>query len=313
MAITELADSRIPARRSQAPAHSLPHSGCARRPRLSGVGIRLYTQLSSSLFTKPSIKIEGFVLYIPGNNYVIEITPYIAPIVKRLAINTPIPMAGRAVFNLMSKMAAMSAPVHAPIPGNGIGIATNNINPINTPRRRRVPFDFAFSSNLSAILPRRLLIFRIKSKILRMNMIINGTGRTFPIMHMIELMGIDSPIAKTPSGIVVLGPPMPGISEIINTIKHLPRYESPNMFCKNPCTASANYQTSGNRSVFSESVSLVSYASAQFDYTVAQRGSILEFEQLRGGSHFLFQPFYLFFQFTLCKLDASGNHRTFSL
>jgi hypothetical protein len=53
-------------------------------------------------------------------------------------------------------------------------------------------------------------------------------------------MGIGKPSAKTPSGIVVLGPPTPGISEIMNTIKHRPRNDDPNIPSKNVCIDSTN-------------------------------------------------------------------------
>jgi hypothetical protein len=66
-----------------------------------------------------------------------------------------------------------------------------------------------------------------------MKIIINGTGIMFPIIHMIALTGAGNPSAKTPSGIVVLGPPIPGINDSTNIIKHLPRYDDPNIPSRN--------------------------------------------------------------------------------
>jgi len=155
--------------------------------------------------------------------------PYATVIDITQVISTPILIAAMAVFSLISNIAAISAPVHAPIPGNGSGIATKSNKPINTPRRSLTPLDFAFSSNLSANLPNVLLIFRIHANILRINKMINGTGKILPIKHVAALSITGNPSANTPIWIVVIGFPTPGKTDIMKMIMHRPGVVVPNI------------------------------------------------------------------------------------
>jgi len=137
------------------------------------------------------------------------------------AISTPRQMAGNALFNLMLNIAAISDPVHAPIAGNGKGIATKSISPKNKPLCSRSPIDLALFSYLSASLPRRMLFVLIQAKILRIKIIINGDGAIFPTIAAVAF-GIAGRPSIAPIGIATLGPPIAGINDNRNITAHRP-------------------------------------------------------------------------------------------
>ena len=162
--------------------------------------------------------------------------PNVATATKMEEIIEPAEIASTAVLSRMPSIAAISAPVAAPVPGiNGIGIATKSNNPIIWPWRRRRPYFCALLSNLSASRPKRGLTFRIHAKILLTKIMINGTGKMFPKILTIVLVIIGNP-SPTPNGIVRLGP-IPGTIDNINIATCLPKGTA----SKNPTTLSINY------------------------------------------------------------------------
>ena len=94
------------------------------------------------------------------------------------AVTTPSAIGGKASLTRISSMAAMSEPVHAPVPGSGM--ATNKNRPQK--RARRTVSDFLSarcSMRVTKALSRSLFV-RSHAKILRMKSTMNGTGTRLP-------------------------------------------------------------------------------------------------------------------------------------
>ena len=117
------------------------------------------------------------------------------------AIRTPAAMAGIARFSCMSSIAAIRAPVQAPVPGSGI--ATKSIRPQNSYFKTFSLFLSALASILAAIPASHSLLPFIQLNILRMKTIMNGIGIKFPITAAITAVLMLRP-AITPAGIPAL-------------------------------------------------------------------------------------------------------------
>ena len=115
-------------------------------------------------------------------------------------------------FSFISSIAAISAPVQAPVPGSGIATKINN--PQNAYFCTVSDLLFAlFSRRVTS--PSSLGIFsRIKANIFLMNIIINGTGIRFPIIETNITAQKGSPM-PTPMGIA----PRSSITGTIETKK----------------------------------------------------------------------------------------------
>ncbi|MPN42900.1 hypothetical protein SDC9_190458 [bioreactor metagenome] len=94
------------------------------------------------------------------------------------AIKTPLAIMGKHFLIRMSVRAAISAPVHAPVPGNGI--ATNISKPQS---RQRFTLSLCRIERISSFSMsfEKPFLLRKNWKILRINNNINGTGIMLPI------------------------------------------------------------------------------------------------------------------------------------
>ena len=96
------------------------------------------------------------------------------------AVTTPSAIGGKASLTRISSMAAMSEPVHAPVPGSGMATKMNRPQK----RARRTVSDFLSarcSMRVTKPLSRSLFV-RSQAKILRMKSTMNGTGTRLPRM-----------------------------------------------------------------------------------------------------------------------------------
>lgn len=130
--------------------------------------------------------------------YSMALTPYVNIVTMQAAVRTPIAIDGNALLSCMSSIAAIRAPVHAPVPGSGI--ATNIIKPQNWYLRTCSFLLSALSSKCLTMRASLSLLLCIHLKILRINSIMKGIGTRLPITDTIKASGIGSP-AITPAGI----------------------------------------------------------------------------------------------------------------
>ena len=105
------------------------------------------------------------------------INPKVAESTITPASNTPKQIAISASFRRISRMPATSAPVHAPVPGNGI--ATNRQSPHRRYFVTSLPLMCALFSIRSMIAP-HIGCLRSQVNTCRMKSTINGTGIIFP-------------------------------------------------------------------------------------------------------------------------------------
>ena len=113
-----------------------------------------------------------------NTHYIICITPKVIAVIIPAAISTPRNMHGAASLSFMSSSAAMSAPVHAPVPGSGM--PTNSSSAIGPYFLTFSPFRCAFFSIFvmnASILGMR---WRIQWKMRFMYTMMNGTGTMLP-------------------------------------------------------------------------------------------------------------------------------------
>ena len=135
-----------------------------------------------------------------------------------VAMQIPMMTAGNAFLNFTPRSAAMSEPVHAPVPGSGI--PTNNTSPQNSYFSIWSFFFIAFASSLSTSGFKCFVPFiQLKIGVIRSR--INGTGIIFPRIH----NGIAFATGTPRSGPATRSAPRSsriGIIEIINTIASFP-------------------------------------------------------------------------------------------
>lgn len=119
------------------------------------------------------IPICSYLMILPSN-------PYDTILIITDARKIPRRIARDDFLISISRSDAISAPVHAPVPGSGI--PTNNTSPQNSYFSILSLFPIALRSSHS-IIGRNNLVFFIHLKICLMNSRINGIGRIFPIMQ----------------------------------------------------------------------------------------------------------------------------------